>query len=166
MPATATAPWPLQTHLELGALPSAVSCARGHARSVVVEWGLADLADTVALLVSELMTNAVRASARLAASDPPIVRLWLACDQASVTIHVWDASSEMPVRRDAGPDTEGGRGLLVVDALSTDWGTYRRDNGKVVWVRLSLAQGLEGDQEDEVHDRHDHSPARAARGAG
>jgi hypothetical protein len=66
------------------------------------------------------------------------VRLWLALDQASVTIHVWDASSEMPVRRDARPDTEGGRGLLVVDALSTDWGAYRRDNGKVVWVRISF----------------------------
>jgi anti-sigma regulatory factor (Ser/Thr protein kinase) len=107
---------------------------------VAVEWGLPDLADTLALLVSELMTNAVRASSRLAASDPPVVRLWLACDRASVTIHVWDASHEMPVRRDAAPDTEGGRGLLVVDALSTDWGAYPTDDGKMVWVTISLAQ--------------------------
>ncbi len=123
IPATAPAAWPLQTHLELAALPSAVPCARGHARSVALEWGLPGLADTTELLVSELMTNAVRASARLAASEPPVVRLWLISDRASIVIHVWDGSSEMPVRRDAGPDAERGRGLLLVDALGTDWGT-------------------------------------------
>ena len=140
MPATAPATRPLQTRLELHALPTAVACARGHARSVALEWGLPDLADTLALLVSELMTNAVRASAGLAASEPPVVRLWLVCDQASVVIHVWDPSTQMPARRDAGPDAEGGRGLLVVDALGTDWGAYRTDDGKVVWVMISLAR--------------------------
>lgn len=133
-------PWPQRTHLELLALPSAVACARGHARWVALEWGLPDLADNLALLVSELMTNAVRASARAAAGEPPIVRLWLMCDQASVVIYVWDASSQMPVRHDAGPDSEGGRGLLVIDALSTDWGAYSKDKGKVVWVMISRAQ--------------------------
>jgi hypothetical protein len=54
--------WPLQDFLELGALPSAVPCARLHARLVIQEWGLATLADHVELLVSELMTNAVHAS--------------------------------------------------------------------------------------------------------
>ena len=132
--------WPLRTHLELRALPTAVACARGHARSVALEWGLPHLADDLALLVSELMTNAVRASPRAAASEPPIVRLWLVCDQASVVIYVWDASSQMPVRRDAGADSEGGRGLLVIDALSTHWGAYRKDRGKVVWAMISRAQ--------------------------
>lgn len=88
------------------------------------------------------MTNAVRASERLRTTGDwlavPVVRLWLVSDQDSLVIHVWDGSDEMPVRRDAGPDEERGRGLLLVDALGTDWGVYQQDNGKVVWVRVGL----------------------------
>jgi hypothetical protein len=51
-----------------------------------------------------------------------------------MAIHVWDGNSQMPARRDATPDAEGGRGLLLVDALGTDWGAYRTHDGKVVWV--------------------------------
>jgi hypothetical protein len=58
MPLATTAPWPLQTLLELGAFPSAVPCARGYVRTVALEWGLPDLADTAELLASELVTNA------------------------------------------------------------------------------------------------------------
>jgi hypothetical protein len=70
-----------------------------------------------------------------------VVRLWLARDQDSVIIRVWDASPHMPVRRDAGPDDEAGRGLLLVDALSTGWGAYQQDDGKVVWVTIGLSPG-------------------------
>lgn len=49
---------------------------------------------------------------------------------------VWDASDETPVRRDGRPDQEGGRGLLLVESLGQEWGSYRAANGKVVWVRL------------------------------
>jgi anti-sigma regulatory factor (Ser/Thr protein kinase) len=102
----------LQTHLLLAALPSAVACARGHARAVALEWGLAPgQADTTELIVSELITNAIRASARRTAAGPPVVWLRLARDHDSVVIRVWDASPRMPVRRDAGPDDEAGRGL-------------------------------------------------------
>jgi anti-sigma regulatory factor (Ser/Thr protein kinase) len=133
----------LQTHLELAALPSAVPCARGHVRSVAHEWGLPQLADTAELLASELVTNAVRASQQLTprADLPsvPVVHLWLACDhhQHSLVIHVWDANSQMPLRRDATPDAESGRGLLLVDTLSAGWGTYRKDDGKIVWAMIS-----------------------------
>ena len=122
---------PFQSHLELGALPTAVPCARMHAKQVVIEWGLAELADTTELLVSELTTNAVRASAGLTS---PIVRLRLVSDGRCVVIHVGDGSSQMPVRQDAGPDSERGRGLLLVDTLAEDWGAYRTAGGKVVWV--------------------------------
>jgi anti-sigma regulatory factor (Ser/Thr protein kinase) len=132
--------WPLQTRLELAAFPSAVSCARGHVRSVVWEWGLAYLADTAELLTSELVTNAVQASERLKARVDllimPIVRLWLISDRNSLIIHVWDVSSRMPSLCAAEPDAEGGRGLLLVDALSADWGAYRKADGKVVWVMI------------------------------
>jgi hypothetical protein len=62
------------------------------------------------------------------------VRIWLASDQASIAIHVWDGDDEMPVRKDVGPDDESGRGLMLVESLGQDWGAYREQNGKVVWV--------------------------------
>src|SRR5580704_19387322 len=55
-------PWPLQDFLELGALVSAVPCARLHARQVLREWGIGHLSDSTELVVTELTTNAVRAS--------------------------------------------------------------------------------------------------------
>jgi anti-sigma regulatory factor (Ser/Thr protein kinase) len=109
---------------------------------VALEWGLPDLAEPAELLASELMTNAVQASERLRITGDspavPVVRLWLVSDQASIVIHVWDGIDEMPVRRDGGPDEEHGRGLLLVNALSTDWGAYRKAHGKVVWVMVGL----------------------------
>ena len=57
-----SASWPLSTSLPLGALPGATPCARLHARAVLHEWGLDDLAEAAELIVSELVTNAVRAS--------------------------------------------------------------------------------------------------------
>jgi anti-sigma regulatory factor (Ser/Thr protein kinase) len=129
-----TPPWPLHSHLELGALPTAAGCARLHAKQIILEWGMPALADTAELLVSELITNAIRASRRLAS---PVVRLALASDRNCLVIRVWDGADQMPVRRDAGPDSESGRGLLLVESLSADWGWYRKANGKVVWAMLS-----------------------------
>jgi len=129
---------PLQTHLDLAALPSAVPCARGHVRAVAHEWGLPGLADITELLASELVTNAVRASDRLRIKEDraivPIVRLWLLFDRASIVIRVWDGSDEMPVRQKADPADESGRGLILVESLGKDWGAYREASGKVVWV--------------------------------
>ena len=53
--------WQLMTYLELAALPTAVPCARMHAKAVALEWGLPALAEKVELIVSELVTNSVRA---------------------------------------------------------------------------------------------------------
>lgn len=60
--------WCQRSYLELGALASAVPCARKHAYLVAGEWGLAELAETLELIVSEITTNAVMASARLTES--------------------------------------------------------------------------------------------------
>lgn len=133
--------WPLESSLAFAALPTAPACARGHVREVAHEWGLPGLADTAELLASELVTNSVRAYERSEfRADPaivPVVRLWLASDRLSLVLHVWDACYEMPVRQDAGPDEIGGRGLLLVETLSKDWGAYREACGKVVWVLIS-----------------------------
>ncbi len=144
--------WPLQSRLTLGALPGAVPCARLHARQVVWEWGLADLADNVELLVSELVTNAVRASADAAQSRRRRFRvglmqveLHLACDRRSVLVQVQDSSPGTPARAeaDAEADLDGnsGRGLLLVEHLSARWGTQtlQASAGKVVWALVSQA---------------------------
>jgi anti-sigma regulatory factor (Ser/Thr protein kinase) len=128
--------WPLISHLDLAALPTAVSCARRHAKAVVLEYGLPTLADTIELIVSEIVTNAVRATSffRDDSLATPVVRLWMASDLHCVLIRVWDASSQMPARQDARPEDESGRGLMLVDCLASEWGVYRKQNGKVVWV--------------------------------
>ncbi len=86
------------------------------------------------------MTNAVRASERLRIRADlavvPVVGLWLVSDKSSLVIHVWDGNDEMPVRRDAAIDEEGGRGLMLVESLGSDWGAYRKAAGKVVWVKI------------------------------
>jgi anti-sigma regulatory factor (Ser/Thr protein kinase) len=133
---------PLRSRLELAALPSAVPCARGHVRAVALEWGLPrDLADTAALLASEIVTNAVRASEGLlinpALGIVPVVRVSLASDRVSILLRVWDGGDGMPVRHEAGPADENGRGLMIIDTLGTDWGTYRTPDGKIVWVVVS-----------------------------
>jgi anti-sigma regulatory factor (Ser/Thr protein kinase) len=126
--------WPLQDFIELGALPGAVPCARLHARHLLWEWGLTSLSETVELLVSELMTNATKASRSLERIEP--VRLWLLADEASVLLLIWDASTQAPVRMDISGDSENGRGLLLVESISSSWGWYfpQEAGGKVVWA--------------------------------
>jgi anti-sigma regulatory factor (Ser/Thr protein kinase) len=105
--------------------------------NVLHEWGLRELADDAALIVSELVTNAADASAAL--SDRPPITLRLLADTARLIIEVWDQSPADPVVRDADSDEECGRGLAVVAAFSTRWGFersgYRR---KRVWSEFAL----------------------------
>jgi anti-sigma regulatory factor (Ser/Thr protein kinase) len=134
--------WPLCNVLELAALPSAVPCARLHARHLVREWGLDGLAGTAELLTSELVTNAVQAMA--GQEDQPAVGLRLSSDHVRVLIEVWDADPRPPAPRHPGkdevpaPEAEGGRGLFLVSVLSARWNWYltQLPEGKVVWCEL------------------------------
>jgi hypothetical protein len=138
--------WELRTFLELGALPTAVPCARLHARQVLWEWHLDALADTTELLLSELVTNAVHASAGLNGSrrsgrwvpGMPPVRMWLSSDRKRILIQVWDGNDKHPAPQQPGPDAESGRGLLLVESLSAEWGSYppEQSSGKVVWALI------------------------------
>ncbi len=132
--------WPLRSALSLGPIPTAVPCARGHATQIVWEWGMADMSDTVGLIVSELLTNAVAASRKLPDGPFP-VWLWLLSDRKQVLIMVWDASPLPPVRMDPAGDVEGGRGLMLVEALSTQWDWYwsawDKIEGKSVWALIA-----------------------------
>jgi anti-sigma regulatory factor (Ser/Thr protein kinase) len=94
-------------------------------------------------VVSELVTNAVQASDRLTARADlaivPVVRISVSSDGESLMLRVWDASPDMPVRKDPSLDQDGGRGLVLVDTLSKEWGTYQKANGKVVWAMITSA---------------------------
>jgi anti-sigma regulatory factor (Ser/Thr protein kinase) len=129
--------------LDLRPLPTAVPCARLHARNVLLAWGLADLAAETELVVSEIATNAIRATLEAEpGADPPPVRLRLSVRMDhggrihGVQVEVWDSSDPLPLhRRDAPPDEPGGWGLVLVAALSARWGSYpARDGGKVVFA--------------------------------
>jgi anti-sigma regulatory factor (Ser/Thr protein kinase) len=129
-----TARWPLRSFLELGALPSAVPCARLHTRQLLWEWQFRRLGDSAELLASEIVTNAVQITQADERTAP--VRLWLLADRARLLILVWDASPLPPVPVSTSHDAENGRGLLLVDTLSTRWGHFPHHIGKVVWALL------------------------------
>jgi len=136
-----TGRWPLRNYLELGALPSAVPCARLHTRQLLWEWQLTAISDTAELLVSELMTNAVQVTQADARTAP--VRLWLLADRARLLMLVWDASPLPPMRVSPDGETENGRGLLLVEALSTRWDHFgHHSGGKVVWALCDTADTL------------------------
>jgi Histidine kinase-like ATPase domain len=128
--------WPYQTFLELGALPSAVPCARLHTRQVLWEWGLAEFSESTEILVPELTTNAMQVCRATMQDDP--IRLWLVSDKMQVVVLVWDASPLPPTPMDVDDDAENGRGLLLVQALSTRWNWYVPPDldGKVVWAQI------------------------------
>ncbi|MEU6487293.1 ATP-binding protein [Streptomyces sp. NPDC046887] len=90
-----------------------------------------DVAGAVELLVSELVTNAVTHS------PGGLVFFSLVCDAADkVRIEVADHSPGTPVVRHPGPDAENGRGMLLVSALASAWGTTPLPTGKQVWAEL------------------------------
>ena len=126
--------WPLRSYLELGALPGAVPCARLHARHVLWEWGLSAFTENAELLVSELVTNAMQAS--LSAERILPVLLWLSSDRSRLLIQVQDSNRCPPAAADTDDVGESGRGLLIVEAISTKWGWYLKEGrgGNMVWA--------------------------------
>jgi anti-sigma regulatory factor (Ser/Thr protein kinase) len=140
-------PWPHQSYMEMPAVPAAVPSARLHARRVLGEWEMNCHSEVVELIVSELVTNSVRASFGLfpGKSDRrPSVRLWLSSDGDRVFIQVWDGSEARPVLQNAGPRALSGRGLLLVEAVSEGWGCYWpvTSPGKIVWSLVAAADLL------------------------
>jgi hypothetical protein len=123
--------FPLRSFLELGAYRNAPGSARGHARNVLAEWGLEQFTDAVILLVSEMITNSLAATEKVAweAGLPP-VRLWMlggpgAGGTGEVLLVVWDAVAVLPEMGNAGTEDESGRGLGIVHWRSgRQWDCY------------------------------------------
>ncbi|GAA2599649.1 ATP-binding protein [Streptomyces lienomycini] len=130
----------LQVQLEVRPDPSEVGRARRWARSRLAGSGIrADepLAETLVLLVSELVTNAVVHTGRSA-----VLRLVLPgaasadAKEATVRLEVDDASDRAPVPRCLDGEATGGRGLALVDGLADRWGWSREGTGKRIWCEL------------------------------
>ncbi|MEU0246847.1 ATP-binding protein [Streptomyces sp. NPDC006235] len=123
--------------LEIRPDPAEVGRARRWARSRLAGSGIqADepLAETLILLVSELVTNAVVHTGR-----PAVLRLSLphaVTEEVTVRLEVADRSGRAPVPRCAGDDATGGRGLALVDGLADRWGWSVESTGKRIWCEL------------------------------
>lgn len=111
--------------------PAEVGRARAAVREQLHDWRLTKLAEPAALMVSELVTNAVRHSR----ARPVELRLIRA---DTLLCEVDDDDHDLPALRDAGPCDETGRGLRVVSTLAREWGASRTKAGKTVWFELSL----------------------------
>ncbi|WP_327372096.1 SpoIIE family protein phosphatase [Streptomyces sp. NBC_01217] len=127
LPADAVGDWRLPPE------PRSVGRARELARGQLLAWDLEELVDTTELLVSELVTNALR-------YGEGEIRLRLLRDRTLVC-EVWDAGLVQPRRRRARDTDEGGRGLQLVGLLSVGWGSRRTPRGKTVWFELALPDG-------------------------
>ncbi|WP_225838947.1 SpoIIE family protein phosphatase [Streptomyces sp. NK08204] len=124
LPAESVGDWTLPRE------PRSVGRAREYTRAQLLGWDLESLVDTTELLVSELVTNALR----YGEGD---IRLRLLLDRTLVC-EVWDSGLVQPRRRRARDTDEGGRGLQLVGLLSAAWGSRRTPRGKTVWFELPL----------------------------
>jgi anti-sigma regulatory factor (Ser/Thr protein kinase) len=107
-----------------------VAEARSRASVQLEAWGLDDIIFATEIIVSELVTNAIRHA------QPPI-QLRMILDGA-LCCEVSDGSSTAPHLRRAGRYDEGGRGLLLVTELAESWGTRHTRSGKTIWAQQPL----------------------------
>jgi PAS domain S-box-containing protein len=115
---------------DLPADPAVVADARARAARQLAAWGLEDVTFTTELLVSELVTNAIRH-----AQQPIQLRIILDGD---LSCEVFDGSSSAPQLRRADRYDEGGRGLMLVAQLADRWGTRHTSSGKIIWAQQAL----------------------------
>lgn len=131
--------------LQLAPSPTSSRDARTRAVDAVVRSGREDLADDVATLVSELVSNAV-IHARTQ------MRLTVELAGAGVRVELADESAAMPRFAGAGLHAISGRGLLIIDRLASRWGVQRlSEGGKAVWVEIdepATDHGTARDEED------------------
>ncbi|MEU9609456.1 ATP-binding protein [Streptomyces sp. NPDC048057] len=127
----------LQVQLEVGPDPAEVGRARRWARSRLVGSGIQHdepLAETLILLISELVTNAV-----VHTGCPAVLRVLFGSGKAeagTVRVEVADNCARPPRRRTAEDDETNGRGLELVDGLADRWGWEREGAGKAIWCEV------------------------------
>lgn len=110
---------------------ASVPVARSLARAVLDVNGCAEVDEIVALLVTELVTNAVEHAGTA-------VVLSLHCDGSTVRVEVTDGARAVPEVREVALDEEGGRGVALVDTFADEWGVQRFPAGKAVWFEVPV----------------------------
>ncbi|WP_307806612.1 ATP-binding protein [Streptomyces sp. FH025] len=148
------------SQLALADTPNAVGWARRHAADVLHSWQAPpDIIDTARLIVSELITNAIRhtrADEEVSPYSPlsPVrtvtLTLWLERERLFILVH--DNDRRPPVVKAVGEDAESGRGVFLVEALSEKWGYYYppESAGKVVWSELRTGGRDPGFRNDDA----------------
>jgi GAF domain-containing protein/anti-sigma regulatory factor (Ser/Thr protein kinase) len=127
-PADQVAAWHLDPH------PKAVATARTHTQHQLTHWGVdEETAYTTEMIVSELVTNAIR-------YGTPPVQLRLIKDR-TLTCEVHDSNAVAPRLRHAKTIDEGGRGLFIIAQLAQNWGVRYSLDGKTVWAEQTLPSG-------------------------
>ncbi|MEG8277456.1 SpoIIE family protein phosphatase [Streptomyces sp. AHA2] len=129
LPSSQVATW------DIPADPALVAPIRKQVVDQLERWGLVEATFTAELVVSELVTNAIRYGA------PPI-RLRLIHDAATLICEVSDTNHTAPHLRRAKTWDEGGRGLLLVAQLTQRWGSRHTAEGKTIWAELALVEDL------------------------
>ncbi|GGT12822.1 SpoIIE family protein phosphatase/ATP-binding protein [Streptomyces purpureus] len=119
---------------DVPAEPAAVSRVRNAAAEQLEAWDLDAIAYTTELILSELVTNAIRYG-----GEPIRVRL---LRDSALICEISDSSSTAPHLRYAASTDEGGRGLFLVAQLAERWGTRYTERGKVIWAELPLTDGV------------------------
>ena len=136
--------------------PAAAAEARRRVRAAIASWQVPVDQDAALLLTSELVTNAVRHESGQGAQA---VMLVISCSRGRLRVEVHDTSRSLPAVADVPADAETGRGLLLVETLSDEWGFYRTPAGKAVYFTLVF----QADQADQA-DQPDQAPAAGGRG--
>lgn len=136
----------LSSGLTLAAVPTAAGIARSFVRQRLSQWGLNRVMNDAELVLSELVTNAVNATG--CPSPRPrwselhnlaLIAIRLVVTADSLVIEVWDRDPSPPVPQQPEQAAEGGRGLLIVDALCRRWHySFPESGGKAVWGELVI----------------------------
>jgi anti-sigma regulatory factor (Ser/Thr protein kinase) len=124
-----------QLRMTLPAVSHSVRLSRHATRAALTAWQLAHVDETAALLVSELVTNAIRH-----AEGIDVVTVNLQAGRTWLRIEVQDADRHWPEPRIPGRYDESGFGFILVDALASNWGVRETEAGKAVWAELDTRQ--------------------------
>jgi anti-sigma regulatory factor (Ser/Thr protein kinase) len=136
--------------------PAAPAEARRRVRDAIRSWRVPVDLDAALLLTSELVTNAIRHEAGQGAQA---VMLAIASSRGRLRVDVHDTSPSLPAVAEVPADAETGRGLLLVETLSDEWGFYRTPAGKAVYFTLAFEPGNAGNA-----DQPGEAPAAGGRG--
>ncbi len=118
--------------LDLAVDPIGVRRARRLAAAFARHENVDAVSESLVLVTSELVSNAVRHA-------DSVVTITLTRNGPSIRVEVADDGDGLPQLRHPAATIAGGRGLLIIDGLASDWGSHRSGTGKVVWAELAAA---------------------------